>query len=95
MEGTPFTARNAAKFVLKAVVASKTKQVSEEIITDYTHFEEDDTVVTISGTLIGWYVSEKLQPVTDKIVDKSADFISRKRAERAAKKEQQTEDEKE
>lgn len=87
MEGTPFTARNAAKFVLKAVVASKTKQVSEDIITDYTRFEEDDTVVNISGTLIGWYVSEKLQPVTDKMVDKTADYIAKKRAERAAKKE--------
>lgn len=86
MEGTPFTARNAAKFVVKAVVASKTKQVAEDVIVDYTQFEEDDTVVTISGTLIGWYVSDKLQPVTDKMVDKTADFIARKREERAAKK---------
>lgn len=82
-----FTARNAAKYVVKAIVASKTAQVAEDVITDYTRFEEDDTVVDISSHLIGWYVSSKLQPITDKMVDKTADFIMAKRQEMKDKKE--------
>lgn len=86
MENTPFTGRNVAKYIAKAIVASKTKKVAEDVITDYTQFEEDDIVVDISTTVIGWYVSSKLQPVTDKMVDTTADFVARKRAERASKK---------
>jgi hypothetical protein len=87
MVDTPFTARNAAKFVVKAVVAAKTKQIAEDTIVEHTQFEDDDTIVEISSSLIGWYVSSKLQPLTDKMVDKTADFVAAKRAERAAKKE--------
>lgn len=86
MVDTPFTPRNVAKFVVKAVVAGKTAQVAEGVIADHTKFEKDDTIVDISSHLIGWYVSSKLQPVTDAMVDKTADFIAEKRAKRAAKK---------
>lgn len=70
-----FTPRNVAKFVAQAIVAGKTSQLTENVITDHTRFEDDDMIVDISGTLVGWYVSQKLKPVTDAMVDKTADFI--------------------
>jgi hypothetical protein len=68
MSNTPFTARNAAKFVVSVAIASKTKQVAEDAITDYTSLEEDTLAVSIPSQLIGWYVADKLRPVTDAMV---------------------------
>lgn len=81
-----FTARNVAKFVLKSIVAGKTAQLTEKAIADYTQFEEDDMIVDIAGGVVGWYVSDKLKPVTDAIVDKTADFIVEKNEARKSRK---------
>lgn len=83
----PITPRTAAKFVAKAIVHGKTAQLTEDAIIDHTRFEEDDRIVDISSHLVGWFVSEKLAPVTDAIVDKTADFITAKREARKAKQE--------
>lgn len=91
---SPFTARGAAKYVARAIVAGKASDVAESVITDYTGFEEDTKVVDITSHLIGWYVSAKLAPITDKMVDKAADFIAAKRAEMKAKKDEKSEEEK-
>lgn len=82
-----FTARNAAKYVVTAVIAIKTEKFAKDTITDYTEFEQDDMIVKIGSHLIGWGVSSKLKPVTDAAVDKTADFISAKRQELKDKKE--------
>lgn len=82
-----FTPRNAAKFVARSIVANQTAKLAEQTITDHTQFEEDDFVVDITGTVIGWYVAHKLKPVTDGAVDRVADFIATKRAAKAAKTE--------
>lgn len=82
METPDFTPRNAAKFVVKAIVAARTAKLAEDAITDYTRFEEDDMIVDISSSLIGWYVSDKVKPYTDKMVDKTADFIAAKRGKK-------------
>lgn len=87
MQNETFSARNVAKFVVKTAVYVKAKSKTEEVITDYTSFEEDDFVVGIGGSVVGWYISDKLKPYTDKAVDKTADFITAKREARAAKKE--------
>lgn len=91
MESTPFTARNVAKYAAKAAVQAKVAITTKHAIVDYTRFEEDDTVTSIGSHLVGWYVSDKVKPFTDKAVDKTADFITKKRAERAAKKDTTTE----
>lgn len=83
---SPFTPRNAAKYIAKAIVHGKVASVTEDIIIDYSRFEEDDTIVDISSHLVGWYVSDKLKPLTDKMVDKTADFVVAKRDARKAKK---------
>lgn len=81
-----FSARNVAKFVVKSAIGARTAVFAAETIADHTEFEKDDFVVETSSTVIGWYVSSKLQPYTDKAVDKTADFIAVKRANRQAKK---------
>lgn len=79
MDNPVFTPRNVVKYVAKAIVHSRVAQLTEDAITDYTRFEEDDTIVRISSNVVGWYVSDKLKPVTDRMVDKTADFIAAKR----------------
>ena len=81
-----FTARNVMKFIARAVVAAKTAELTAETIADNTRYEKDDTVVEIGSQVVGWYISEKLQPVTDKIVDSTADFITVQRTKLQAKK---------
>jgi hypothetical protein len=83
---TEFTTRNVAKFILKSIVATKTADLTADTITEHTRFEEDDLVVDIGSKVFGWYVSDKLKPVTDKIVDSTADFVIEKREARKAKK---------
>lgn len=85
-----FTPRNVAKYVAKGIIYGKTAQLTKETIVDHTQFEDDDIIVTISGGLVGWYVSDKLKPVTDKMIDKTADFIVAKREARKAKKDDTT-----
>ena len=87
-----FTVRNVAKFVAKAIVATKTAQLTEDALTDYTALEEDSMTVDIMGGVAGWFVSDKLKPVTDAMVDKTADFITAKREARKAKKNTKKED---
>jgi hypothetical protein len=87
-----FTPRNVAKFVVKSIVAAKTAQITEDALVDYTSLEEDSMAVDITGAVVGWYVSDKLKPVTDAAVDKTADFIAAKREARKAKKNAKKED---
>ena len=74
-----FTPRNVAKFVVKTLVAGKAAAIAEDVIVSRTSLEEDTTIVDISSSLVGWYVSDRLQPYTDKIVDKTADWIVARR----------------
>lgn len=94
-EHKKFTPRNATKYVVTALVRIKVGQFAKAAITDYTAFEEDDTVVGLTGYLIGWYVGDRLRPITDTVVDKTADFIVAKREELKDKKSEQQEQEQE
>lgn len=91
MESTPFTARNVAKHVVSSVVMIKATNLARDTTVDYTRFEEDDMIVKIGSGVFGWGVASKVRPYTDRAVDKTADFIAKKRAERAAKKDTTTE----
>jgi hypothetical protein len=81
-----FTPRNVAKYVVRTVIFSKASQLAKDAIVDHTEFEDDDMTVKISGHLVGWAVSAKLKPYTDKMVDKTADYVNAKREARAAAK---------
>lgn len=76
----PFTIRNAAKFALKVIVSTKVKETSKDIISNQLDRDEDDNIVSIPAHMIGWYVSEKLEPITDGMVDKTADWLAARKA---------------
>ena len=86
MPNMPFTPRNVTKFVAKAAVAGYTAKFTANTVSDHTRFEEDDTLVDIGSTVVGWYVSEKLKPITDKVVDVTFDFVATQRAKHQDKK---------
>ena len=81
-----FTARNVTKYVARVIIQTQVANTTATLITDHTQFEEDDLTVRISSAVVGWGVADKLQPVTNKMVDTVADFVADKRANRAAKK---------
>lgn len=80
-----FTARNVAKTVVKMVIASKTAGLTERLLTDYTSLDEDSMTVDVAGHVVGWGVASQLKPLTDKIVDKTFDYIAEKRNDRQSK----------
>jgi hypothetical protein len=82
----PFTPRNVAKFVIKTTVQLKTASLVRTAIADRTSLETTDTPVVLTGSVVGWYVGHKVKPVTDKTVDKIADFAVAKRSKRQARK---------
>lgn len=82
-----FTARNATKFIVKSIVAHKTKGLVAATFADYTEYEEDAFGVQLGASVVGWAVSDKLKPVSDKIVDVSFDFVAERRNKRQLKKE--------
>lgn len=86
MTSKPFTAREVSKFIVTSIVASKAAVIASDTITDHTHFEEDDLVVSIGSHVVGWYVGHTVKPLTDKIVDKTADFVTEQRIKRQIKK---------
>lgn len=86
MTDTAFTTRNVMKFVVKSIVAHKSSELVAKTISDYTEYEKDALGVRIGSGVIGWGISDKLSPVTDKIVDKTADFITEQRGKRSIKK---------
>lgn len=92
----PFTPRNVAKFVVKSTISVTVASRTRRAIADHSAFETTDTPVIVGAAVVGWYVSEKVRPVTDKAVDKTFDFASAKRdalRARRAEKSQKTETE--
>jgi hypothetical protein len=83
-----FTPRNVAKYAVTFVIKSKVVKAVKVAADDYTRFESDDTVVKVSANIIGWGVSAKLKPYTDKVVDKTADFVVARREKKDQQKDQ-------
>lgn len=81
-----FTPRNVAKYMVQATIQFRTAKLVKNAIVDHTNFEKDNTPVTLVSNVVGWGVSAKLKPHTDRMVDKTADFIADKREKRQAKK---------
>jgi hypothetical protein len=74
-----FTPRGVAKFVVNAAVAAKVSATTVNAIDENTRYDKDNFLVGTTGTLVGAYVSAKLEPLTDKAVDLTADFITAQR----------------
>ena len=79
-------AREVAKWLAKSLVAMKTTEVARDALTNYTNFDPDGKTVKLGSGAVGMVVSAKLSPVTDKMVDKTADFVTEKWKNRRSKK---------
>lgn len=91
-EEPDFTPRNVAKYVVQATVQFRTTRLVKNAIVGHTSLEKDSTPVSLVSNVIGWGVSAKLKPHTDKMVDKTADFVADKREKRQAKKDKKKND---
>lgn len=87
------TTRTAAKWLLRAAVDLKMTQLTADTVDNYTRYEKNSIAVKLGSGLVGTVVSAKLSPITDKIVDTTADFTAAKwsafRAKRNDKKKDQ------
>ena len=81
-----FTVRNLGKWLAKSIVAAKAADLAEDALINHTNLDEDGHIVNLGSKAVGWYISSKLEPVTDKFVDKTADFLIEQRIKRQAKK---------
>jgi hypothetical protein len=79
-------ARTAAKWIVTSIIAVKTTELAENTANDYTRFDKDSLAVKLGAGAIALVVTSAVTPYTDKVVDKTVDFIVAKRAERCAKK---------
>lgn len=88
LEDPDFTPRNVAKFAVTFLIRGKVVKIVRNAANDYTALEQDNLLVRASANIVGWGVSAKLKPHTDKVVDKTADFVVARREKKAAKKAQ-------
>lgn len=89
---SPFAPRAIAKTAVNILITAKVSDVASDVMVDYTALEEDSKTVQISSGLIGLYIASKLDPITDKIVDKTADLIIAANNKRKDKKKNDTEE---
>jgi hypothetical protein len=76
------TPRNLSKWAVSAAISWKTGKAVENTISDHTRFDSDDLIVELASGSIGWIVAYRAKPYTDKMVDKTADWISERRNKR-------------
>ena len=79
-------AREVAKYLVRSAIALKTAELTAATIADHTHFDQDDMVVKLGAGAVGMVVSTKLKPVTDKMVDTTADRLTEQWNKRRTKK---------
>lgn len=67
-------AQNAARLLVSAGAAG----AATSVVDNYTEIDTDDNkIVDIATGAFGYYVGLKLKPVTDAVVEKAADKLSR------------------
>jgi hypothetical protein len=80
------TPRIIAKKLAQGLVAAQVGRLTNGALRNYTDIDTDNIVVEAGVGTVSWLVSEYCSPITDKIVDKTADFVNAKREARRAKK---------
>lgn len=68
--------RTVAKYIVNGAITFKTTQLVKNAISDYTQFEKDDIVVNLAAGAVGLVVGNALEPLADKAVDVTFDFVS-------------------
>lgn len=64
-----FNKINVAKHVARHLVSVTVATVVARTLKDLAPSTEKLNVATLAGGLAGWYVADKLEPVTDKLVE--------------------------
>lgn len=85
----PMPPRDLAKAAINIAIGYKVQDTAARAIVDNTSLEEDSKSVRFGTTLLGVYVATKLDPITEKVVDTTFDFViaqRNKRRERNNKK---------
>ena len=78
--------RNVAKWLLAATIDLTVTRVVANTADNYTRFDKDSIAVKLGAGAVGMVVAANLKPVTDQVVDKSADFIVEQRIKFQAKR---------
>jgi hypothetical protein len=89
----PLAPRNVAKFVVTTTIHVAVASPVRSAIADRTSASSTDIPVVVAGALVGYYASNAVKPLTDKMVDKTADFVNAKREARKARRSEKTENE--
>jgi hypothetical protein len=79
-------ARDVTKWIVISIVDLKTTDVTANTISNDTRFDKDDLIVKLGSGAVGMVVAAHVKPVTDKMVDKSADFVIEQWRKRRPKK---------
>lgn len=92
MDNNDSIPRSVAKWLLVSAIDLKTTSIVANTADNYTRFDRDDLIVKLGAGAVGMVVASGVKPVTDKIVDKTADFAVEKwtkfRAKKNAKKQE-------
>lgn len=84
------TVRIVVKHVASSAIGMAASVFTVKTVDNYTGFEKDDFIVKLGAGVVGFVVATRTQPITDKAIDKTADFIITKREARKAKKTEKT-----
>lgn len=71
-------ARNAAKWLIDAIILAKTTELAADVLIDHTNFDKDNLIVKVGSSAVGGIVSVTVAPVISISVDKTADFVTTK-----------------
>jgi hypothetical protein len=86
-DNTPlYLTRSVAKWVVVSIIDVKTTQLTADAIADHSKYDKDDLLVRVGAGAVGFVVSARLKPVTDKMVDKATDFAHEQWTKRKSKK---------
>jgi hypothetical protein len=87
----PLTPSEFAKSAMSLGISATTATVAHDQIEQHTDWADDHPKVVDTGSvMLGWYVSAKLRPVTDAVVDKTASALASRKARKAARKSDKT-----
>ena len=70
-----FTKRNVAKYVANSLVSFAVGATVTRVLKNNIPATETANIAVIVGGVSGWYVSQKLQPYTDKAADDVIDYL--------------------
>ncbi len=71
--------RKLTKFVVNTTVISASTRLIVKTVHAIAPSTEDNLLVDIGAAVAGWYVGEKSEPITDKVVD---DFFDKREIEK-------------